>query len=160
MAKTKSKQLHPNALYLTVASVPRSAAFYVDKLGFRLAEAFPPEKPIWVNLLLGGQSVMLGELPTLQEARQRGMDPVEIELLKQDARAIARGAPGVGAAYFVQVKNVDAFARRLKKKRHKPLTPPKTQVYGIRDCQVSDLDGYRLIFYTPVPAAAAAVANG
>ncbi len=154
--KPKSKLHNPNALHLTVASVPRAAAFYREKLGFKMVEAFPSvDKPVWANLVLGGQSVMLGELPTLQEARELGMDQVEIELLKQDARAIARGALGVGTSYFVQVKDVDAFARRLKSKRVKPLTPPKTQVYGIRDCQVSDIDGYRLIFYSPVPPTAA-----
>ena len=105
---------------------------------------------------------MLGELPTLQEARQFGMDQQEIEQLKQDARAFARGALGVGVCYFVEVNDVDAFARRLKKKRQKPLLPPKTQFYGLRECHVVDTDGYRLVFYsqakpgqpsTPTPAA-------
>lgn len=153
MASKKPKQPFPNAVHLTVASVPRAAAFYVDKLGFKLAEAFPDkQKPVWANLVLDGQSVMLGELPSLQEARQLGMDQVEIELLKQDARAFARGTPGVGSSYYVRVANVDAFAKKLKKKRVKLLTPPKTQFYGIRDCLVEDHDGYRLVFYSPAEA--------
>ena len=59
---------------------------------------------------------------------------------------------GVGVACYLQVANVDAFARRLKKRRVKALLPPKTQFHGIRELQVVDLDGYRLVFYTPVAA--------
>ncbi len=149
MASSKSKQKHPNAIHLTVVNVPRAARFYEEKLGFKTIESFPPEKPVWANVVLNGQSIMLGELPSLQEARQFGMDQAEIEVLKQDARAFARGGPGTGVSYYVKVKDVDAFARRLKKRRVKPLLPPKTQFYGIRDVQVTDLDGYRLVFYTP-----------
>jgi hypothetical protein len=50
----------------------------------------------------------------------------------------------------VLVPNVDAFARRLKRKRLKPLVPPTTRFYGLRDCQIADPDGYRLVFYTRV----------
>jgi uncharacterized glyoxalase superfamily protein PhnB len=152
MASPKSKRRHPNAIHLTVASVPRAARFYEEKLGFKMTESFPPDKPVWASLVFDGQVVMLGELPSLAEARQFGMDQEEIEVLKQDARAFARGAPGVGAAYYVKVKNVDAFARKLKKLRVKPLLPPKTQFYGIRELQLVDLDGYRLVFYSPCEA--------
>ncbi len=142
---------HPNAIHLTVTSVARSARFYTEKLGFKVAETFPdPEHPVWASLRLGKQTVMIGELPTLQEARQLGMDQAEIEQLKQDARQFARGGPGVGVAYYLEVANVDAFARRLKRKRLSPLLPPKTQFYGLRDCHVADPDGYRLVFYSRV----------
>lgn len=153
MAKAKPKLLHPNAIHLTVESVPRSVAFYVDKLGFKLRECFPnAQKPVWANVELNGQALQLGELPTLQEARQLGMDHAEIELLKQDARAFARGTSGIGCAYYLQVANVDAFAKKLKTKRVKILTPPKTQFYGIRDMQIADHDGYRIVFYSPATA--------
>lgn len=151
----KKHRLHPNAIHLTVASVPRAVRFYEDKLGFKLVEAYPDrEKPVWANLVLDGQSLMLGELPSLQEARQLGMDQAEIEVLKQDARAFARGGPGVGVSYYLRVADVDRFARRLKARRVKPLLPPKTQFYGLRDLQLVDLDGYRLVFYTPAAAPA------
>lgn len=154
MARAKQKKIHPNAIHFIVANVPRAAQFYVDKLGFKMVESFPDaDKPVWCNLVLGGQAVMLGELPSLQEARQFGMAPDAIELLKQDARAIARGAPGTGVCYYVQVKDVDRFARRMKKKRVKLLTQPMTQFYGLRDCQIADLDGYRLVFFARVAAA-------
>jgi len=155
MATSKHKQRHPNAIHLTVASVPRAVRFYEEKLGCKMIESFPPEKPVWANLVFDGQAIMLGELPSLQEARQLGMDQEEIEVLKQDARAFARGGAGTGVSYYVKVKDVDAFARKLKKRRVKPLLPVKTQFYGIRDVQVQDLDGYRLVFYSPAAAPAA-----
>ncbi|MEO6594474.1 MAG: VOC family protein [Planctomycetota bacterium] len=161
MARPKPKQLHPNAIHLTVVSVMRAARFYEEKLGFKMVESFPDaQKPVWANLVLGGQSVMLGELPSLQQARELGMDRAEIELLKQDARSIARGQVGVGASYFVRVDDVDAFARRLKRRRIKPLTPPKTQFYGLRECQVTDPDGYRLVFFSQVASQAAPAVGG
>jgi catechol 2,3-dioxygenase-like lactoylglutathione lyase family enzyme len=149
MATRKPKQRHPNSIQLTVVSVPRAVRFYEEKLGFRVAESFPPEKPVWARLVLDGQSLTIAELPSLQEARALGMDQEEIEVLKQDARAFARGSPGVGVAYRVQVDDVDAFARRLKKRRVKPLLPPKTQFHGLRELQLVDLDGYRLVFCSP-----------
>jgi uncharacterized glyoxalase superfamily protein PhnB len=151
MARTKGKRLHPNAVHLTVASVLRAARFYEEKLGFKSVQTFPDEKPVWAKLALGAQVVMLGELPSLQEARQFGMDQEEIDVLKQDARAFARGTPGTGVGCYLEVPNVDAFARRLKKRRVKPLLPPKTQFYGLRELQIVDPDGYRLVFYTRVP---------
>jgi uncharacterized glyoxalase superfamily protein PhnB len=144
-------QLHPNAVHLTVTNVPRSIKFYKEKLGFKLAECHPDAKrPVWANLLLGGQSLMLGELPSLAEARQWGMGAEAIELLKQDARAFARGSIGVGVCYYLMVHDVDAMARRLKRRRVKALTAPKDQFYGIRDFQIADPDGYRLVFFEPI----------
>jgi uncharacterized glyoxalase superfamily protein PhnB len=152
MAARKQKQRHPSFIQLTVASVPRAIRFYEERLGFQLAERHPADKPVWASLVLEGQSVTLAELPSLVEARQFGMDQEEIEVLKQDARAFARGPLGVGASVYVAVADVDAFARKLKKRRTKALLAPKTQFYGPRELQVADLDGYRLVFYSPAEA--------
>jgi uncharacterized glyoxalase superfamily protein PhnB len=159
MAKPKQPRQHPNSISLTVASVPRALRYYEEKLGFKVAATFPnAEKPVWARVMLDGQSVMLGELPSLQEARQLGMDQEEIDVLKQDARAFARGSPGVGAAYYLAVPDVDRFAAKLKKRRVKLLLAPKSQFYGLRECQVTDLDGYRLVFYAPVESVRSAAA--
>lgn len=155
MPRTRSKAspLHPNALRLVVANVKNAVRFYTEKLGFKLLAAFPDaDKPIRAELGYAGQVVSVGELPTLAEARQLGMDHAEIEQLKQDARAIARGALGTGVAYGIRVANVETLVRRLKKRRVKLLLPPKTHADGVRDCQLADLDGYRLVFYAlPAP---------
>ncbi len=150
---TENQSQHPNSVHLTVSSVLKSLKFYREKLGFRLTESFPsPKKPVWANVLLDDQAVMLGQLPSLAEARQFGMDAAEIELLKRDAKAFARGAAGTGVQIYLQVADVDAFYKRLRRKGVKPLTKAKTQFYGIRDFQVEDPDGYRLVFYTRTEA--------
>jgi uncharacterized glyoxalase superfamily protein PhnB len=155
----RKRKVNPNAVHLTVVSVPRAIKFYKEKLGFRLTRCFPDkDKPMWASMVLAGQAVMLGELPSLAEARQFGLDHDEIELLKQDARAFARGTVGAGAAYYLQVADVDVYAARLRKKRVRLLTQPKSQFYGIRDFQVADQEGYRLVFFSPVAASALPVA--
>jgi uncharacterized glyoxalase superfamily protein PhnB len=127
--------------------------FYKEKLGFKLTEAFPDtNRPVWASMVLAGQAVMLGELPSLDLARKWGMDRAEIELLKRDAKAFARGELGSGVAIYLQVEDVDAYWKRIKRKRVKPLTRLRTQFYGLRDFQVEDEDGYRLVFYSRAAA--------
>lgn len=151
------KQPHPNAIQLTVQSALRSARFYREKLGFRLAEAHPSkDRPTWACMVMGDQAVMLAQLPSLDDARRIGLEHEEIELLKSDAKNLARGKGGLGVHYFVQVEDVDAFHRKLKRKRVKPLTAPRTRSHGWREFQVEDLDGYRLVFYAEAGDAAAA----
>jgi uncharacterized glyoxalase superfamily protein PhnB len=160
---SESPKQSPNSVHLTVQSVARSLKFYREKLGFKLTGSFPDsDKPVWANLVLGGQAVMLGQLPSLEEARKWGMDRVEIELLKRDAKAFARGEHGTGVAVYLHVEDVDAYWKRIKRKRVKPLTRLRTQFHGLRDFQVEDEDGYRLVFYSRaeavLPAATAAAA--
>lgn len=150
------KQPHPNAIHLTVQSALRSARFYREKLGFRLATAHPSkDRPTWVLMVLGEQAVMLGQLPSLDDARRLGLDHEEIELLKSDAKNLARGKGGLGVHYFLRVDDVDAFHRKLRRKRVKPLTEPRTRHHGWREFQVEDLDGYRLVFYAEADSSAA-----
>lgn len=151
------QQPHPNAIQLTVQSALRSARFYREKLGFRLAEAHPTrDRPTWACMVMGSQAVMLAQLPSLDDARRIGLEHEEIELLKSDAKNLARGKGGLGVHYFVQVDDVDAFHRKLRRKRVKPLTAPRTRHHGWREFQVEDLDGYRLVFYAEAGSAAAA----
>jgi uncharacterized glyoxalase superfamily protein PhnB len=157
----ESAKQSPNSVQLTVQSVQRAVRFYKEKLGFKLTEAFPDSnRPVWANMVLGGQAVMLGQLPSLDEAKKWGMDRAEIELLKRDAKAFARGEHGAGVAIYLQVEDVDVYWKRIKRKRVKPLTRLRTQFYGLRDFQVEDEDGYRLVFYTRAEAMAPAVDAG
>lgn len=149
------KQPHPNAIQLTVQSALRSARFYREKLGFRLLEAHPTrDRPTWACMVMGEQAVMLAQLPSLDDARRIGLEHGEIELLKSDAKNLARGKAGLGVHYFVRVDDVDAFHRKLRRKRVKPLTTPGTRHHGWREFQVEDLDGYRIVFYAEAGAAA------
>ncbi len=136
---------------LTCRDVKASAAFYA-KLGFEMKESWPtPEDPMWANLVLAGQSVMIGA----------AMDPAEVgnmcegdaateKYWKASSEAFRDHPSGVGIQVYLQVDDVDAYHVEVKKNGIAPETEPKTQFYGIRDFAVNDLDGYRLVFHTPV----------
>lgn len=141
------------AVGLTCKDMGKSVAFYRDQLGFEMKESWPDEAaPLWCNLVLGGQSVMLGA----------AMDPEQVESMCGDhgedaglhvklAEQFRQHAPGVGVSFYLQVDDVDAYDRRIRSKGVKPTRDePKTQFYGIRECLVDDPDGYRLVFYTAV----------
>jgi uncharacterized glyoxalase superfamily protein PhnB len=145
----------PNSVHLAVESVKKSIKFYREKLGFELRNCFPDEKkPVWASLVLGGQVVMVGAAPSPEVMKKFGASKDEIDLAKKDGKAFAKRPHGVGVHVYLLVPDVDALAKSLKKKKATIVMPPKTQFYGIRELMIEDLDGYRLVLYTPVPGAA------
>jgi catechol 2,3-dioxygenase-like lactoylglutathione lyase family enzyme len=55
--------MYPMSVILTVRDAAKSVAWYRDVLGFKLEQSWPDEtKPMWANLVLDGQSVMLGQM--------------------------------------------------------------------------------------------------
>jgi len=148
-----SKDYNPNAVHLTCADVKKAIKYYTEKLGFTLAECWPsPKKPMWANLLLDRQSVMVGGQAQPDMLKEWGASKDEIALCKKDAKRFAKGAHGVGVVIYVMVADVDAHHKAAKKKRANLISAPKTQFYGLREYMVEDLDGYRLSFYTPTAA--------
>ncbi len=144
---------HPNSIHLTVEDPKRSIRFYCEKLGFELKQSWPDKKnPLWANLILDRQSVMVGVLMNPDDGKDMGCSKEELRLLKKDVKAFKKHKHGVGVQVYICVKDVDAHARSAKKKRVAFVTEPKTQFYGIRDYQLMDPDGYRLVFYSPSPA--------
>lgn len=137
---------------LTVKEMQVSLAFYRDKLGFHMKESWPDEAaPMWCNLILNGQSVMLGAaMEPAQVVAMCGGDPVDAELYGKAAEAFQRHPPGVGVVFYLAVDDVDAYDARIRAAGVRPLREVKTQFYGTRECQVEDPDGYRLVFYQPV----------
>ena len=52
----------PLSVMLTCQDAKKSLAFYRDVLGFELDKSWPDEdNPMWANLMLDGQSVMMGQ---------------------------------------------------------------------------------------------------
>ena len=117
---TKPSALCAAAPVLVVQDVLKSVAHYRDALGFR-------------------QEFIYGE-PTFYAGVER--DGVLIHL--QAARMTKR-QPGHGAVN-VFVTDVDALYEELKSRGARTLSEPKDYPYGMRDFEVSDLDGNQLSF--------------
>jgi len=140
------------AIALTCKDIARSVEFYCERLGFTMKESWPSdEAPQWCNLLLGGQSVMLGAaMDPSQVGEMCAHDPDALPLHKKAAEDFRKHPAGVGLHIYLGVDDVDAYYRTVRGRGVKPLREPKTQFYGIREIHVDDPDGYRLVFYTPV----------
>lgn len=151
---TEKSDRCPMSVMFTSKDVKKSVAFYRDTLGFTLAECWPsPENPQWANLMLGGQSVMLGALMSPQDAETMcAGDEGAATYMKTLAKEFAANKPGVGVVTYVTVPDVDAYHRGVVAKGLEA-PEPKTQFYGIRNFGVEDPDGYRLMFFTPVAMA-------
>jgi uncharacterized glyoxalase superfamily protein PhnB len=117
---TKPSTLCDAAPVFVVEDVLKSVAHYRDALGFR-------------------QEFIYGA-PTFYAGIER--DGVVIHL--QAARMTKR-KPGHGAVN-VFVTDVDALYQELKSRGARTLSEPKDYDYGMRDFEVSDLDGNQLSF--------------
>lgn len=140
------------SVMFTSRDMKQSVRFYRDQLGFEMKESWPDDKePQWANLVLDGQSVMMGA----------AMDPAKVgEMCHGDAEAekhwrkaaedFRANKPGVGMQVYVMVPDIDAYFGQIKERGVKVQGQPKTQFYGIRELGINDPDGYRLVFFTPV----------
>lgn len=140
------------AVSLTCKDMKASVAFYRDRLGFHAKESWPDEEaPMWCNMVLGGQSVMLGAAMDPEKVGEMcAGDPTDEAIYKAMAQAFQKGPAGVGVTIYLSVEDVDAYDAEIRSRGVKPLREPKTQFYGIRETLVDDPDGYRLVFYMPV----------
>lgn len=141
------------SVMLTCRDTAASARFYRDVLGFEMAQAWPsPEQPMWADMVLDGQSLMIGQAmdPDNLEADCGHGTAEEVAIWKQSATRFREYPAGVGVQIYVQVPDVDAYHETIRGRGAKPLSAPKTQFYGIRDFHLDDPDGYRLVFHTPV----------
>ncbi|MBP7149054.1 MAG: VOC family protein [Acidobacteria bacterium] len=146
------RKQYPLAVMLTCRDMRRSVVFYKDTLGFTMQEAWPDrDNPMWANMVLDEQSVMLGALMTPGSVDEACDSDVETAAyMKELVSEAERNQVGAGVQVYVQVPDVDALHGRVKSKNPAGLTSPKTQFYGQRDFAVKDPDGYRLVFYTLV----------
>ncbi len=142
----------PISVILTVRNVAATLAFYREKLGFELEACWPDEKnPMWANLMLDGQSVMVGGTMSADDVKKWcGSDPNELTHKLQQVDELAKNKRGVGISTYLMVPDIDAWHAKVTKLGVKPHGAPKTQFYGIREVQIDDPDGYSFIFYSPV----------
>jgi uncharacterized glyoxalase superfamily protein PhnB len=115
---------------LFVRNVDEAVRYYIEALGFERAGRMPedPSQPAeWAQVQQGGASFMF----------ERAAEP-------RDAR---------GVAFYLAVEDVDRAAEELRRRGARILDGPTDQPYGMRELTIQDLDGYRLVFTSPVPAA-------
>jgi len=145
----------PLTVMLTCRDVKKSVAHYRDVLGFEVEAAWPDEKnPMWANMMMGKQGVMLGGLMSDDDVgKMCAGDEGAATYMKTLAAEYRKNQPGVGVVIYVQVPDVDAYHAKLVGKGLKDLPKPKSQFYGIREFGLQDPDGFRFLFDTPVKMA-------
>jgi uncharacterized glyoxalase superfamily protein PhnB len=142
---------YPLAVMLRVKEPNKTAKFYCDVLGFTMKESWPDkENPMWANLVLDKQSIMIGAQCDPEQAKEFGCSDKEIEHMKRLDADYKKSVPGAGVGIYLMVSDVDAFHKNVAKNGGKPVGEPKTQFYGLRDFQIFDPDGYMLDFYSPI----------
>jgi uncharacterized glyoxalase superfamily protein PhnB len=140
----------PLCVMLTCKDMGKSVAFYRDVLGFEVQAIWPEKDPVWANMMLGEQSVMLGSNMSPDDPSCAGTDPATLAMFRERYSEYKKNKPGVGAYFYLQVDDVDAYHGKVVSKGLKGCGTPTSQFYGIRDFWAADPDGYRLMFYTPI----------
>jgi len=109
-----------------VEDVRLAAEHYRDKLGFELTNYFgdPPEFTIVTR---DGIKIALSRL-----GKERG----------GSNRKWKEGAIDA----YIWVSDVETLHRRLERKGANLLGPPVTRIYGLKEIEVRDLDGYVICF--------------
>jgi uncharacterized glyoxalase superfamily protein PhnB len=108
------------ATVFVVSDIAKSIAYYGDALGFQVT--FQYGEPLFYACL--------------------SRDEVALHLL---AASKTKQLPGHGSI-CVFVKDVDAIHAELVKRGAKVIKPPQDYAYGMRDFDLVDLDGNRLIY--------------
>ncbi|MCP5022609.1 MAG: hypothetical protein GY930_12650 [bacterium] len=148
---TKPK-LEKMSVHLTCREMDKAVPFYRDLLGFELLEAWPNmENPQWARMVINGQSVMLGTKGDIASVEKHyAGDEIAIRYWTRALTAFEENASGVGISVYLEVPNIDDYFGDVQRRGLKAEGEPRSQFYGIREWGVDDMDGYRLVFHTPI----------
>jgi uncharacterized glyoxalase superfamily protein PhnB len=118
---------------IQVFDMKTSVAFYVDKLGFTLAQRSQEGEDHfdWCMLENGGSYLMLN---TRYEQHERPPSPDPTRVDHHDDMSFYFRCTDVAAAY------------RMIKATGAPVTAPQKMHYGANEIRVTDPDGYNLFF--------------
>lgn len=109
---------------LLVKDVVRAAAYYTDKLGFRV-DRFWGEPPMFAIARRDGVSVMLNQVDAGDAFRPNG---------SYDGRF----------SLYIDTSDADALHTEFQSNGADIVCPPEDQPYMMREFQVRDLDGHLL----------------
>ena len=103
---------------ITCKDMLASVGFYRDQLGFEMKESWPDEDaPKWANMVLDGQSVMLGFAMDPNEVGKFCGDDAQKEAhWRKEAEDFRDYRAGVGVQIYLMVDDVDAFAATTREK--------------------------------------------
>ena len=120
-------RLTGTAPFFLVADVVRAAEYYRDKLGFRIVGYFFEEPPVFAMVRRDDQIIML--------------------------RLMQRGRGGSNRDYadealdaYLWTNDVDALYAEFRQSGAQIISPPQLRIYGMKELEVRDLDGYVICF--------------
>ena len=117
------KRLHSTLFY--AANIEKTVAFY-KKLGFRAVK-----DGFTVKIKMGDFRLVFTDENTTLIQNESGKKP-----------------KGLGVYTYVEVEDVDAYAKFVKEKGIRASTEPRDWPWGKREFVVRDPDGYKLVFYS------------
>jgi uncharacterized glyoxalase superfamily protein PhnB len=123
------------APYFLVADVVRAAEYYRDKLGFTIRGYFFEDPPVFAIVGRDALTIMLA----LMETGRGGSN---------------RDHKTIGIDAFLWTEDADALHAELQASGADIVAPPVLRVYGMKEFEVRDLDGYVLYFAEDIPAPA------
>jgi len=114
---------------LAVPDLARSAAWYRDVLGFAVREVGDPG---WRIFERDACRIMAGECPDATPPAELG-----------DHSYFA----------YLEVEDVDDLGREVEAAGAELIKPLRTEPWGMRELGIRTIDGHRIMFGAPVPAA-------
>jgi len=123
------------APYFLVADVVKAAEYYRDRLGFAIRGYFFEDPPVFAMVARDDRVVMLSRI----ENRRGGSN---------------RDYKDVGLDAYIWVDDVDALYGELRQRGADIVSPPQLRIYGMKEVEVRDLDGYVICFGADVDTAA------
>ena len=122
------------APYFLVADVVRAAEYYRDKLGFTIRGYFFEDPPVFAMVGRDDQIIMLA-------------------LIENERGGSNRGYKDIALDAYLWTDDVDALYAEFRQNGADILSPPQMRIYGMKELEVRDLDGYILCFGQDVPSA-------
>jgi uncharacterized glyoxalase superfamily protein PhnB len=115
-----------------VAHVVKAAEHYRDRLGFKIIGYFFEEPPVFAMVGRDDKIIMLSLMRDARGGSNRAHKPEAID------------------AYF-WVDDVEALHAEFRQKGADIIMPPTLRIYGMKEIEIRDLDGYVLCFGQDAP---------
>ena len=117
-----------------VADVVKAAEHYRDRLGFTIIGYFFGDPPVFAMVGRDDKIIMLLLVENGRGGSNRNFKPEAIDA-------------------YLWVDDVDALYAEFQRSGVEVVMPPTLRIYGMKELEVRDLDGYVLCFGEDVPSA-------